>query len=186
MKVTAFISVISIFIGVAGIPLVWGDSDKHEKWQEYSRRSTGVALLDNPVYQQECGDCHMAYPPGLLPVSSWSRIMSGLEDHFGDNAELDKNTHTEISEFLTKHSSDKSDYRRSRRFTVVSDSGDAGMRITGTPYFLHEHDEIPPKLVEGNKEVNSFSNCNACHRYAEQASFREQDILIPGFGRWDD
>jgi hypothetical protein len=34
-----------------------------------------------PIYKQECAACHLAYPPGLLPARSWSRIMSGLDKH---------------------------------------------------------------------------------------------------------
>jgi mono/diheme cytochrome c family protein len=34
-----------------------------------------------PLYKQECAACHMAYPPGLLPARSWTRIMSGLDKH---------------------------------------------------------------------------------------------------------
>ena len=33
------------------------------------------------LYIEECGACHLAYPPGLLPVQSWRGIMSDLEDH---------------------------------------------------------------------------------------------------------
>ncbi|NML15911.1 hypothetical protein [Azohydromonas caseinilytica] len=31
----------------------------------------GVPLL--PAYRQECGSCHVAYPPGMLPAASWQR-----------------------------------------------------------------------------------------------------------------
>ncbi|HPQ24397.1 MAG TPA: cytochrome C, partial [Gammaproteobacteria bacterium] len=48
----------------------------------------GVAPVDNPLYLQECGSCHFAYQPGLLPARSWNNLMGGLENHFGENAEL--------------------------------------------------------------------------------------------------
>ncbi len=174
-----------LVLAAVAMPLVWSDEDR-EAWLEYGRVSTGVALLSSPVYKEECGSCHMAYPPGLLPTATWQKIMSGLENHFGDNAELDNETQTKITEFLVSNSANQSNYRRSRRFAAVDDKSEASMRISETPYFIHEHDEIPSRLVTGNREVTSFSNCNACHRKAEQASFRERDILIPGHGKWDD
>ncbi len=174
-----------LIVSVASISFVWSD-DNRDEWQGYSRYSTGVAKISNPVYQQECGDCHMAYPPGLLPADTWQRIMTGLEDHFGDNAELDASTGKQISDYLLANSADKSDYRRSRRFAKIDTNNSDNMRISGTPYFRHEHKEIPARLVTGNNDVNSFSNCNNCHLKAEQASFRERDIIIPGYGRWDD
>jgi hypothetical protein len=170
--------------GLVVLPIVWGDDDEH--WEQLNRHSTGVSMVTNPVYKDECSSCHMAYPPGLLPAKSWEKVMSSLEDHFGDNAELDARSHKEITDFLVSNSADKSDYRRSRRFASSNGSGNIVTRITETPYFKHEHDEVPARMVTGNKEVNSFSNCNACHRKADQASFRESDISIPGYGRWDD
>ena len=160
------------------LPMAWSDDD-----DDYGRHATGVAVVNNPVYKSECGSCHMAYPPGLLPARSWQALMNGLEDHFGDNAELDAKTQGLISDYLVDNSADGSDYRRSRRFATAAGTP---LRISETAYFIHEHDEVPPRLVKGNKEVLSFSNCNACHRKAEQGSFRERDIVIPGFGPWDD
>jgi len=184
MKRTLMISSITVFLGLLIATVVWSEDDAHRA--EYGRHSTGVALLSNPVYKDECGACHMAYPPGLLPAKSWKKVMSGLDDHFGDNAELDTSTNKAITSFLLSNSADKSNYRRSRRFASVNESGDIITRITETPYFKHEHNRIPTRMVTGNNKVNSFSNCNACHGKAEQASFREHDILIPGYGRWDD
>lgn len=34
-----------------------------------------------PSYAQECGSCHMAFAPALLPAPSWQRIMNGLGRH---------------------------------------------------------------------------------------------------------
>ena len=30
-----------------------------------------------PSYAQECGSCHMAFAPAMLPAPSWQRIMNG-------------------------------------------------------------------------------------------------------------
>src|SRR5690606_37122372 len=44
------------------------------------------------AYQEECGACHLPYPPGLLPAASWQRIMQDLAHHFGTDASLDAAT----------------------------------------------------------------------------------------------
>ena len=162
-------------------PVVWGDDDR----EEHSRYSGGVSAQADPFYQQECGACHMAYPPGLLPAASWQKLLDGLHSHFGDNAELEASTKENIRQFLLTNSADRFNSKRARRFANYG-GDEIIIRISELPYFKHEHDEIPSRLVKGNKAVNSFSNCNACHRRAEQASFRERDIVIPGYGRWDD
>ena len=185
MKKKLIVSGMTLVLGVAIVTIVWGEEDG-EHMAEYSRVSTGVAPLSNPVYKDECGACHMVYAPGLLPAKSWGKLMSGLGDHFGEDAELDANTKKAITEFLMVNNADKSNYRRSKQFASSDKAGDIPIRITETAYFKHKHHEIPARMVTGNKQVNSFSHCNACHRRAEQASFRERDIAIPGYGKWDD
>ncbi|WP_372737254.1 hypothetical protein [Neptunomonas sp.] len=51
---------------------------------------------------------------------------------------------------------------------------------------MRKHDEIPDRLVEGNPDVGSFSNCNVCHEGAAKGDFDEDRAIIPGYGRWDD
>jgi hypothetical protein len=187
MKNALAISAVIFTIGFVTIPVVWSDEDHHWRgMDEYRHRSTGVDTVSSNAYREECGSCHMAYSPGLLPSRSWLKLMSGLDDHFGDNAELDAETGKSITGLLMAYSADRSDYRRARKFNSSIQHNDAPIRISQTPYFMHEHDEIPDRMVTGNPEVKSFSHCNACHIRAEQGSFNEHDIRIPGYGQWDD
>ena len=64
--------------------------------------------------------------------------------------------------------------------------GDILMRITELVRFLSEHDEIPKRLVQGNDEVGSFSNCSACHNMEGRRMFDDDDVKIPNYGYWDD
>jgi hypothetical protein len=135
----------------------------------------------DPLYAEECSGCHMAYPGQLLPAASWRKVMANLEDHFGENAELDAATRQSIETYLVDASLDGG-YRK-----LFRNLGERKpLRITELPYFVHEHDEIPSRLIEGNEKVRSLSQCNACHRGAEQGHFDEDDVVIAGFGRWDD
>ena len=185
MKSTIAITAVIFTVGFVMLPVVWGDDDFN--WREdYKRRTNDVSAITNPVYTEECGSCHLAYPPGLLPARSWDKVMLELESHFGDNAELDIETHQLITRYLLTNSADKSDYRRSKKFSRSINFNDAPVRISETPYFKHEHDEIPARFVTANPKVNSFSQCDACHAKAAQGSFNEHDVRIPGYGRWDD
>ena len=187
MKNTLALSSVIFTVGILILPAVWGDDDfSWGELEEHRQKSSGVATVSNPLYKEECGSCHMAYPPGLLPARSWTKIMSGLEDHFGDNAELDNETIASISQYLQSTSADKSDYRRSVKFNRSIKASDIPLRISDVSYFKHEHDEIPSRMVKGNPEVKSFSQCNTCHAKAEQGMFNEHDVRIPGYGEWDD
>jgi hypothetical protein len=128
------------------------------------------------TYSNECGDCHMAYPPGMLSKASWRGVMTNLEDHFGDNAELDAATAGEIGSFLERHAAGA--------MTAVLSSQPA--RITDTRWFRAQHHEIPARMAKNNPGVKSFSRCEACHTRASEGRFNEHDVRIPGYGYWDD
>ena len=169
------------------LTLGWEMKDSMADEDEYWERTRDVAVVANPLYKEECGSCHMAYPSGLLPGRSWGKMMTGLEDHFGENAELDSTTTAELTRYLVDNSADAvPNYRRSRKITRDLSNESTPLRITELAYFQHEHREIPDRLIAANPEVGSLSNCNACHQKAELGSFSEREIHIPGYGKWDD
>ena len=47
-----------------------------------------VAPVTDPLVKKECGSCHMAFSPQLLPKRSWQKLIDTLADHFGENASL--------------------------------------------------------------------------------------------------
>jgi len=186
-KVLLISSAVLVLLGL-GFQVAQSDDDdgEYEGKGRLFQRTPGVAAVQNKTYVAECASCHMAYPPGLLPARSWQKLMGELSNHFGDNAELDPATTAELTRYLVDNSADTSNYRRSKKIMRSLDSNSTPLRITELPYIQHKHDEIPQRLIKANKQVGSLSNCIACHRGAEQGSFSERDIRIPGYGRWDD
>jgi len=162
------------------------ESEDHDSRKRWMKSRADITPVRNDAYQSECGDCHFAYQPGLLPDVAWVQVISFLENHYGDDASLDKQTANEIREFLVSNSANNSKLSRSRAFAVASSNTGALPRITQTRYFLHEHDEIPNRVVKNNPDVRSFSNCESCHRNARDGIYNEHQVVIPGFGRWDD
>ncbi|HEY9200168.1 MAG TPA: diheme cytochrome c [Gammaproteobacteria bacterium] len=184
MKSTLAISAIIFTVGIVTLPVVFSDNSFESR--EGESHNSDVASISHPLYKEECGSCHMAYPPALLSTASWAAILNGLDDHFGDNAELDAQTHQTISDFLTGNSADNSNYRRSRKFMQGIDANSPPLRISETAYFKRKHEEIPAKMVSGNSKVSSFSQCNSCHQDAQKGVFDDDNVRIPGYGRWDD
>ena len=155
-------------------------------WDFSNLKHPGVLAVKNVNYQKECGSCHMAYSPGLLPKQSWIKVMGNLEGHFGDNAELLPQQHIEILNYLTTNAADFSEYKRSKKIMASLDRTKVTDRITLTPYFIRKHDEIPKKSVIDNPKVGSFSQCNLCHSNTANGSFSEDEVSIPGVGYWRD
>lgn len=153
-----------------------------------NNNARGTAKLE-PVtdasYAKECGACHFAYLPGLLPARSWDKLLDGLADHFGDNAELDSTMVAELRGYLASHAAEHSNSRRAQRIIDSLAAGVTPLRITEVPYIQRRHHELKPRHVKDNPKVQSLSRCDACHTKADQGSFAESDIVIPGFGRWD-
>jgi hypothetical protein len=102
----------------------------------------------NPAYQAECGSCHVAYPPQLLPAASWRQLMAGLDKHFGSDASLEPALGKEIEQFLAAHAG--------RR------RGGTELRITETRWFRKEHGE-----------VKNPADCGACHAGAEKGIYED-------------
>jgi len=137
----------------------------------------------NVTYQEECSECHMAYPANFLPEKSWNKILATLDDHFGENAELDNETNQALKSYLAQHAMKKNLFNRLLR-NFPSDTP-TPLRITELPYFIRKHDEIPQKWVKNNPKVGSFSQCDKCHQGAASGDFEEDNVRIPGVGRWD-
>lgn len=171
-----------IFLILLAAPFLLGPSVAHsdDEWEHHIRINPGAPGLAQ--YREECGSCHLAYPSRFLSKSSWTRIMNSLDEHFGENAELGAEERGVILRYLSKYSAP------ARRFSFWRENAisEAPVRITSTPGFLHEHDEIPARFVKNNPKVGSLGNCGSCHPKASDGSFNEHAVRIPGVGRWDD
>lgn len=140
--------------------------------QKYGGENRGKPLQPsqlNSKWLQECGSCHLAFPPGLLPAESWRRVMSGLDKHFGADASLTPDENREITAFLTTHPSN--------RWTANT----APLRITESNWFKSKHEgkqELPADVWK-RPAIKSPANCQACHLDAGKSRFDEDRVSIP-------
>lgn len=134
------------------------------------------SLALDEAYRDECGDCHYAFHPSLLPAASWSSIMAGLDDHFGEDATLDDATRNTIAAWLTANAAETWDTKAANRFRNVS--AEQPLRITATRFWDRRHHDIERAVFE-RRTVGSKVNCIACHRDADTGLFADQSIAIP-------
>ncbi len=156
------------------------------QWLVTFTRQKEVKPVDNKIYADECGSCHYAYPPGLLPGKSWAKLLDekALSDHFGENATLDKDTLKTIYDYAMDNAAEKSWYKRSRKIAVATED-ETPIRITEVRYIKRKHHDIPEKMIKGNKDVKSLSYCNACHTQADKGVFDSDTVSIPNYPDWD-
>jgi mono/diheme cytochrome c family protein len=145
-----------------------------------------VAPVDNQLYIKECGSCHFAYQPGLLPGSSWNKIMSNLENHYNNDASISSANLQTLTKYLNDNSAEKNmQYKRSNKIVSSIPAGQIPDSISTTPYIIKKHSEIKKSLIT-QPEVKGLFNCIACHKTADKGNYGERDINIPNFGKWED
>ncbi len=184
--ISSMLIVSAAMFGTSGAAL--GDDHKFNFFRQMfgGGKPPGVAPVNNPVYMEECGSCHFPYQPGLLPARSWKKVMAQLEEHFGENAELPSEDAKTLTDYLLKNAADDANFKRSKKIMRTLYPDDTPLRTSETPYLMKKHRQLSPKMVQNNPDVVSISRCKACHKKAETGSFSEREILIPGFGAWED
>jgi hypothetical protein len=145
------------------------DDEKHEK--KY------LTPVNNEIFKQECGACHFAYQPGLLPAVSWQKILSNLPSHFGEEVTLEQEQKNIISAYLQENAAENSSAKRARKI-LKSLRGQTPLRITETPYIQEKHHELNSSVFS-KQAIGSRSNCIACHPTAEQGNYDDDFVKIP-------
>ena len=143
-----------------------------------------VIPVDNSLYAEECGACHFAYQPGLMPARSWKAIMKSLDNHFGDNAELDAENQQSLTNYLIYNSAESSIYNHSMNIDSSIAWNKTPLRISEIPYIRFQHDDFMADMLKYNSKIKSRSYCNDCHTKAEDGIYAD-GINIPGYGQWD-
>lgn len=113
-------------------------------------------------YAEECGSCHVPYPPQRMTAAGWETQMRTLKQHYGTDASVEAAANQAITAYLLANASPKD----------KSAPADPTARMTKTRWFVKEHGATPPKGL-------SFSNCTGCHTQAEKGDFDERTLKTP-------
>ncbi|WP_205995635.1 cytochrome b/b6 domain-containing protein [Pseudolabrys sp. FHR47] len=146
-------------------------------WTLSLRPGLGVPVAKvDPVYTKECGACHTAYHPSLLPRASWGALIAGLDNHFGEDASLDTATAARLGDYLATNAAETADTLPANRLRQVEAA--KPFTITATPFWTRRHAGIPD-AVFASKAVSGRGNCVACHADASSGRFYPGNIDIP-------
>jgi len=126
----------------------------------------------SPVVKEECGSCHLAFAPSMLPARSWQRMMGDLKNHFGDDATVDDALAAEITDYLVSNAADSGGQRYSDKLVRGVSASQAPLRITELPKWIREHRKVPDWEWR-HKDVRTRANCVACHADAERGYYDE-------------
>jgi hypothetical protein len=134
-------------------------------------------MAANGTYMDECGACHEPYHPSLLPAASWQKLMSGLDNHFGEDASLPPDETAALAAYLTRYAGEAWDTEAGREISRVSP--DDPLRITASPHWRRKHHGLPAAAFSASN-VKTEGNCSACHADAQSGRFADQAITYEG------
>jgi len=126
--------------------------------------------VSDPVVKEECGGCHLAFAPSMLPARSWQKMMGTLDQHFGDDASVSPAVAAQISRYLVSNAADTGGQRYGSKLQRGLAADSAPLRITELPKWRKEHREISEREWK-KPEVRSKANCAACHTDAARGYY---------------
>ena len=132
--------------------------------------------VSNTQYSTECGDCHHAFHPSLLPKESWFKMMNELDNHFGEDASLDGKVVQSLEAFLINNSSEIWDTRAANLFRNVNPK--KPLQITATKRWKHIHEDVPDTAFQ-HKLVGTKTNCAGCHSATQVGMFADYTVQMP-------
>jgi hypothetical protein len=171
--------------GIFDVTLVNGDDFDRRHRNRYRERHRDddargrcqLKAVADPIYRENCGGCHFAYQPELLPSASWVKILDSPDNHFGESFEFDEETKEAMLGYLQTNAADHSSAKRAVKIMRSLD-GQVPTRITEIPYIKRKHHEISAAIVK-RRSIGSLSNCTACHGRAQEGIYDDDFVAIP-------
>ena len=130
------------------------------------------APVTDAIAHEECGSCHLAFAPSMLPANSWTKLMGDLKNHFGDDASVDTATAARIAHYLAENAADTGGQRYGQKLLRGVSLENPPLRITELPAWINKHRKISTAEWK-RKEVGTKANCVACHADAERGYYDE-------------
>ena len=131
----------------------------------------GKAALAALPWTKECGSCHLAYPPALLPLRSWERTLREQDRHFGEDLSLSDATAARLLQAAGAPPPSWAAWRLAHS----APAGEAPLRITELGFWRHAHRGIPEARFKP-PAANGRHDCEACHRDAASGIFHPRMI----------
>jgi len=138
----------------------------------------GPELPDHDLWREECGACHLAFHPSLLPARSWETMMAEQGTHFAEDLFLESDAVAEIETFLVENAAEQGLTEAAWKINNSIPKSETLLRITEAPYWIKKHQEISNAIWQ-NPQVNGKVNCAACHLDADAGTFEDAAMQLP-------
>ncbi|MCB1734930.1 MAG: hypothetical protein H6981_10985 [Gammaproteobacteria bacterium] len=154
-------------------------------WIPREQRDTAapdVAIVTNPEYRTACGECHLAYQPGLLPARSWQQITEHLPWHFGNSLNIEPEILERLKRYLELAAADRNGYLRSIKIMIDVPEDTTPLRISELTHVRVEHAKSEISVEKAAERVGGLHRCEGCHTRAESGFYNEHEVVMPLLG----
>jgi cytochrome b len=131
-------------------------------------------LASDGTWVGECGGCHLAYHPSLLPARSWSKLFATQHSHFGEDLALEGDTLARLEAFAAAHAAERLESPVAWKMATTVERDAAPLRITETAFWRERHERVDAAAW---KRVHR-SECGACHQDAARGTFAPAAIEV--------
>ena len=128
-------------------------------------------VLAKQPWTRECGSCHLAYPPSLLPLRSWERTLQEQEKHFGEDLSLSQAS----AATLLKAAAVPPPSWAAWKLAQSVPAAEAPLRISEIGFWREVHHALPDAQFKPPR-ANGRHDCEACHRDAASGIFHPRMI----------
>jgi cytochrome b len=139
--------------------------------------ATAVVPADAKAWSDECGGCHLAYPPVLAPARVWSAMLAPDVDHFGEALDLSAARRSALEKYAAAGAAGHGE----TWLALQLDGADwkAPYRITDTAFWKERHPEQYFTMWKTRGKAAGKHDCGACHRDAVSGNFAPRAIDLP-------
>ena len=160
-----------VLAAVAGALVYLGWHVPDDASKRAAREDQAKPALAGTAWSKECGSCHLAYPPALLPLRSWERTTREQDKHFGEDLSLSAASIARLLQAAGAPPASWGEWKLARS----APSGEAPLRITELGFWRHVHHDIPDVRFKA-PGANGRHDCEACHRDAASGIFHPRMI----------
>jgi cytochrome b len=131
-------------------------------------------LAQDATWNKECGGCHVAYHPSILPARSWETLLREQHRHFGEDLDLDDETVQALHDFAIAHGAESHATPLAWKIDSTTPAAAIPLRVTETHYWKHRHAELNAADWEKTKRFA----CDGCHLDAREGTFLPGAIRV--------
>ena len=168
----------SMLVVISTGALFWFQGHLTETAEQLYQPFDGPSLPDNSLWREECGACHLAFHPSLLPARSWKVLMQEQASHFSEDLYLEQKTVQQIEAFLVENAAEQGLTEAAWKINRSIPQSEILRRITQAPYWIRKHQQIS-EAVWQHPKVNGKFDCAACHIDAEAGTFEDAAMHLP-------